>query len=156
MGCTCHDFINPNGYGKCNKASSYEHIKNKAVCYVNQPSNCSDLAYSTTNRGKKFSAEACELGKPNFTFATFYLKDLASRLSNQQSHQNVVSDLIVIGHPIKSLSSQVKHLLLAVEARRRVVANALEVARVGGPGIGQITNLVLLLVVVGSALVVIQ
>ena len=78
MGCTCHDFINPNGYGKCNKASSYEHIKNKAVCYVNQPSNCSDLAFSTTNPGKKFSAEACTLGKPNFTFVwpaqRFYYK----------------------------------------------------------------------------------
>ena len=65
VGCTCHDFINPNGYGMCNKTSRYEHIKNKAVCYVNQPSNCSDLAFSSTNPGKKFSAEACILGMLN-------------------------------------------------------------------------------------------
>ena len=61
IGCSCHDFINPNGYGQCKKSSSYEHVKNKAVCYVNQPSSCSDLAYSSTNPGKKFSAEACRI-----------------------------------------------------------------------------------------------
>ena len=59
----------------------------------------------------------------------------------------------------QSLSSQVKHLLLAVEARRRVAAgpvaavHALEVVRGRRRlfGIGQITNLVLLLDVVGAA-----
>ena len=53
------------------------------------------------------------------------------------------------------LSSQVEDLLLAaVEARRRVAAFAAQALEVGGGGgggvgIGQITNLVLLLVVVG-------
>ena len=59
--CSCHDYINANGYGQCKKGSSYEHVKGKKVCYVNQPSNCTDLTYSSTDPGKKFSAQACEL-----------------------------------------------------------------------------------------------
>ena len=60
IGCSCHDFINPNGFGQCKKGSSYEHVKGRNVCYVNRPSNCSDLTYSSTNPGKKFSAAACD------------------------------------------------------------------------------------------------
>lgn len=59
--CSCHEYINANGYGQCKKGSSYEHVKGKKVCYVNQPSNCTDLTYSSTDPGKKFSAQACEL-----------------------------------------------------------------------------------------------
>ena len=61
IGCSCHDFINPNGFGQCKKGSSYEHVKGRNVCYVNRPSNCSDLTYSSTNPGKKFSAAACDI-----------------------------------------------------------------------------------------------
>ena len=61
IGCSCHAFINPNGFGQCKKGSSYEHVKGRNVCYVNGPSNCSDLTYSSTNPGKKFSAAACDI-----------------------------------------------------------------------------------------------
>ncbi len=64
VGCSCHDFVNANGHGMCNTFSPYQHIQDKTRCYVNQPSNCSDLAFSTTNPGMKFSAEACKLGRP--------------------------------------------------------------------------------------------
>jgi hypothetical protein len=62
IGCTCGGLINPNGYGQCKKPTSYQHIKGQHVCYVTQPSNCTDLAFSTTNPGEKFSAEACKMG----------------------------------------------------------------------------------------------
>merc|ERR1719510_948030 len=36
-----------------------EHVRNQHVCYVNQPSNCTDLYASITDPGKKLSAQAC-------------------------------------------------------------------------------------------------
>ena len=60
--CTCSDFTNENGFGKCQKAS-VRSVSPQAidamVCYVNQPSNCNDLYDSTTNPDKQLSAEAC-------------------------------------------------------------------------------------------------
>ena len=57
VSCTCKDLISANGYGNCAKlAPTYG---NKAICYVNQPSNCGDLKNSGSNPGEKTSAEAC-------------------------------------------------------------------------------------------------
>ena len=55
--------MNDNGFGKCQKKSSNDHFKGAHVCYVNQPSNCTDLYTSSTNPGEKVSAQACEIGK---------------------------------------------------------------------------------------------
>ena len=60
VGCTCHDFMNNAGYGQCRKRG-YKHDYTH-VCYVNQPSNCSDMYASITDPGKKVSAEACAKG----------------------------------------------------------------------------------------------
>ena len=46
LGCSCHEYVNQNGYGQCKKKDFHqEHVKLLHVCYVNQPSNCSDLYY---------------------------------------------------------------------------------------------------------------
>lgn len=54
-GCNCKDFINPNGYGNCNK-----EYKRGPLCYVNQPSSCTDLMKSGSNKGERVSWQACE------------------------------------------------------------------------------------------------
>ena len=64
LGCSCHEYINQNGYGQCKKKDfNQEHVKDLHVCYVNQPSNCTDLYSSVTDPGKKLSAQACPIGK---------------------------------------------------------------------------------------------
>ena len=63
--CSCHDLISENGFGSCQKKSSNDHFKGSPVCYVNQPSNCTDLYTSVTNPGEKASAEACKIGEYN-------------------------------------------------------------------------------------------
>ena len=61
IGCTCHDFINHNGYGQCKLKDLYHgHVRDNFVCYVNQPSNCDDLYASVSNPGKKLSAIPCK------------------------------------------------------------------------------------------------
>ena len=63
VGCSCHEYVNQNGYGQCQKKDFHqEHVKLLHVCYVNQPSNCSDLYASVTDPGKKLSAEAWPIG----------------------------------------------------------------------------------------------
>merc|ERR1711892_179229 len=49
--CTCSNGVDDNGYGKCFK--TYE---NKEVCYVTEPSSCSDVNESSFG---KYSFEAC-------------------------------------------------------------------------------------------------
>ena len=71
LGCSCHEYVNQNGYGQCKKKDFHqEHVKLLHVCYVNQPSNCSDLYSSVTDPGKKLSAEACPIGR----VSKFYLR----------------------------------------------------------------------------------
>ena len=59
--CSCKDLINENGFGNCKGTGSPDH-NNNVVCYVNHPSNCTDLVDSGTNPGEKFSAQACIKG----------------------------------------------------------------------------------------------
>ena len=59
VACTCSDFVNPNGYGECKKQDS--DFGNSVTCYVNLPSECTDLIESGTNPGKFLSAEACSV-----------------------------------------------------------------------------------------------
>ena len=54
-GCNCKDFVNPNGYGNCNKK-----YKKGPICYVNQPTSCSDIKPSKSNAGERLSWEACK------------------------------------------------------------------------------------------------
>ena len=55
--CSCSDYVNENGIGNCTKRISLFNWQN--VCYVNQPSSCSDLIDSGTDVGKQISVEAC-------------------------------------------------------------------------------------------------
>ena len=55
LDCTCSDFIDTNGFGKCKKS-----YKKGPICYVRQPSSCSDkISISNT----QYSWEACNLEK---------------------------------------------------------------------------------------------
>merc|ERR1719203_1899534 len=57
-GCSCSNFVNRNGFGRClKKDSDFGH---KVSCYVNLPSSCGDLIRSGSNWGKYLSAEACQ------------------------------------------------------------------------------------------------
>ena len=70
MGCSCHEYMNQNGYGQCKRKDyNQEHVKNLHVCYVNQPSNCTDLYASITDPGKKLSAQACPKGIIYFVYS---------------------------------------------------------------------------------------
>ena len=55
MDCSCSDTI-INGYGDCKKK-----LRNKLICYVNEPSICPDLRESNL-LNKMYSAEACNTG----------------------------------------------------------------------------------------------
>ena len=50
--------MNENGHGRCITADPNQ--EGKYSCYVNQPSNCSDLYNSTTNPEMQLSGEACK------------------------------------------------------------------------------------------------
>lgn len=55
--CSCSEFMNENGFGRCIRLSG-----GKPVCYVNEPSNCTDLGFSKST-GKYYSWEACSYYK---------------------------------------------------------------------------------------------
>ena len=59
--CSCKDFVNDGGFGNCFKRSGHSKHGGNVVCYVEQPSTCSDLIESKANPGEKVSAEACKL-----------------------------------------------------------------------------------------------
>ena len=68
--------MNTNGYGLCNKKYRWGTLKGLFICYVNQPSSCTDLVDSGTNKGKQMSGEACKdvnAGKTYFIFLLFTL-----------------------------------------------------------------------------------
>ena len=58
-GCTCKDLINSHGQGNCQGNPS--NVLGKQICYVNQPSSCTDARASLGSLpGEQFSAQACE------------------------------------------------------------------------------------------------
>ena len=58
-GCSCSNHISFSGYGNCQQL--YE---GRPLCYVNEPSACSDLRDSNTEtEGIQWSFEACGNGK---------------------------------------------------------------------------------------------
>ena len=59
--CLCKDFINSGGRGNCLTDSQSNKHNGRKMCYVVQPSGCSDLVDSGANPGEKFSEEACDL-----------------------------------------------------------------------------------------------
>merc|ERR1712051_1133720 len=58
-GCSCSDFTNENGFGKCKKGHST--FGGSSICYVNLPSSCLDLIQSKTHSGRYLSADACQI-----------------------------------------------------------------------------------------------
>jgi len=56
--CSCSDFVNENGFGKCRKTHS--DFGGLVSCYVNLPTTCTDLVPSVQNPGKYLSAKACK------------------------------------------------------------------------------------------------
>jgi len=60
--CTCSEFTNSNGIGKCQhrvKIGDSIAFGGQVACYVNHPTSCSDVIPSESNPGKYLSAEAC-------------------------------------------------------------------------------------------------
>ena len=63
--CSCSNFVSPyTDHGDCKKAfSKYDSLSGKTfsgpVCFVNEPSTCTDLRMSKNLRGKQYSWEAC-------------------------------------------------------------------------------------------------
>ena len=53
-GCSCTNYVSQNGYGNCEK----EFEDKGFLCYVNQPSTCTDV--ETTNEERQYSYEACK------------------------------------------------------------------------------------------------
>lgn len=58
--CSCSEFINQNGFGRCGKPDS--DFGGEPSCYVNLPSTCPDLVRSGSNPEKYLSAQACQSG----------------------------------------------------------------------------------------------
>ena len=52
--CSCNNYVSELGYGKCEK-----DFRGGPVCYVDQPSACTDVVDSKTEPGKQYSWEAC-------------------------------------------------------------------------------------------------
>merc|ERR1712018_563901 len=52
-GCSCSDYVTSSGYGNCKKK-----FKIGPICYVNEPSTCTDLVESQST-GKRYSWDAC-------------------------------------------------------------------------------------------------
>ena len=71
IGCTCHDFINDGGHGRCK--TSHSTTGDQPFCYVNQPSNCTDLLPSETDPGRKISAKACETGICFYIYLLYFV-----------------------------------------------------------------------------------
>ena len=54
-GCTCDSFVDNEGHGNCKKS-----VRDQFGCYVNEPTNCTDLEIG--NEDRKYSlSQACEL-----------------------------------------------------------------------------------------------
>ena len=59
-GCACSDYVDKDGYGKCQKDHWFDaHQGCRPMCYVQVPSTCRDKIQSGTDPEKYFSHEAC-------------------------------------------------------------------------------------------------
>ena len=58
QGCSCSNYVSESGFGNCEKS-----FKHGPICYVNEPSSCSDAVESKTT-GKRYSWEACSPQPP--------------------------------------------------------------------------------------------
>lgn len=101
--CVCNDFVNPYGYGNCEKNDGTGNL-----CYVDQASGCADLKLSTTNPGTFYSYVACkdkktdkktEVSRPSTVYAQdkinladwMSLKDLEKLASDEYGRFFVVA-----------------------------------------------------------------
>ena len=57
--CSCKDLVSNDGRGNCKGTKVARQGKVRVICYVNQPSYCSDLEDSVKLPGEQHSAEAC-------------------------------------------------------------------------------------------------
>ena len=55
--CSCTNYVTKTGYGNCIK----DFMGKGPICYVNEPSNCTDRKISTENGIMQYSWEACKL-----------------------------------------------------------------------------------------------
>ena len=60
IGCSCKNLVNENGQGNCLKNSPSSQHNGDKFCYVEMPSECSDLVASGTNPEEFLSEEACK------------------------------------------------------------------------------------------------
>ena len=56
--CKCTNYVSNNGYGNCSK----DYGDKGPLCYVEEPSTCPDVVNSQSEKGKRFSYEACTNG----------------------------------------------------------------------------------------------
>ena len=61
--CACKDLVDQKGEGNC--AGSKNGHFGKVICYVEQPTSCSDARDSVVHPGEKYSAQACTVGGKN-------------------------------------------------------------------------------------------
>ena len=61
--CACKDLVDHKGEGNC--AGSKNGHFGKVICYVEQPTSCSDARDSVVHAGEKYSAQACTVGGKN-------------------------------------------------------------------------------------------
>ena len=69
--CTCTNFVNKNGYGNCMK----EFNGKGPICYVKEPSTCTDLKGSTIADGRNYSWNACSNQGYHFNIFIFISKE---------------------------------------------------------------------------------
>ena len=57
--CSCKNLVSKDGHGNCKGTRVPKEGQMRVICYVSQPSYCSDLEDSDTLPGEKHSAAAC-------------------------------------------------------------------------------------------------
>merc|ERR1711874_561246 len=60
LGCDCKDLVDPKDEGNCTGSINLHF--GKVICYVEQPTSCSDARDSDFYAGEKYSAQACTVG----------------------------------------------------------------------------------------------
>ena len=63
LGCDCKDLVDPKDEGNCTGSINLHF--GKVICYVEQPTSCSDARDSVEYAGEKYSALACTVGGKN-------------------------------------------------------------------------------------------
>ena len=81
MDCSCGDFVDKFGYGNYTKRAKY----GRSLCYVNEPSNCTDLYASRIHIGYSYSFTSCEKNEGNAFFWYFSIWNDIYKIDISQS-----------------------------------------------------------------------